>query len=105
MLEKWTDNSFENISLALGNSYYHIFTLARIEDFLKIYQQHATTNQDATKLWTRTQGIDIFITSEKIFNATKSHAKHRNTKDGQANVQIVARMKSLHNTPNNRIYV
>jgi hypothetical protein len=38
MLEKWTDNSFENISLALGNSYYHIFTLARIEDFLKIYQ-------------------------------------------------------------------
>jgi hypothetical protein len=36
MLEKWTDNSLENISLALGNGYYHIFTLERIEDFLKI---------------------------------------------------------------------
>lgn len=105
MLEKWTNNSLENISLVLGNSYHHIFTLERIKNFVKIYQQHAPTNQDAPKLWTRTQGIDIFITNAKIFNATKSHAKHRSMKDGQGNVQIVARMETLHNTPYSRIYV
>ncbi len=38
MLEKWTNNSLENIPLALGNSYYHIFTLERIKDFFKISQ-------------------------------------------------------------------
>jgi len=44
LLEKWTNNSLENIPLGLGNSYYHIVTLERIEGFVKIYQQHAPTN-------------------------------------------------------------
>jgi hypothetical protein len=41
----------------------------------------------------------------KKFNATKSHAKRRSMKDGQGNVQIIARMETLHNTPNSKIYV
>ncbi len=100
MFEKWTSNSLGNIPLALGNSYYHIFTLESIKtssNFINSIHQQIRISQNYGQ---EHKILTSFIRNLKIFNATKSHAKRRSMKVGQSNVQIVARMEALHNTPN-----